>query len=100
MMRRIKSLPPEAIARLTGAQLNGDFVRACYCVRNHGDGTATIALDYYEMSIGRDFCGYDDFMRVELTTAREVVALLNAQLPGRVDAQTELDWSDSEGETP
>ncbi len=97
MKNRIKPLPPEAVARLTGALINGSLVRACYCVRNHGDGTATIALDYYEMSIGRDFGGHDDFMRVELTTAREVVALLNAQLPGRVDAETELDWPDSEG---
>ena len=70
-----------------------DFMRACYSVQNHGDGTGTIVLDWYEISDGGDYCCSDVFMRVEIVTARQVVALLNKQLPGLVgSAPTEVDW--------
>jgi hypothetical protein len=47
------------------------------------------------MSDGRDYFGSDEFMRAEINAARQIVALLNKQLPGRVlSAPIELDWSD------
>ncbi len=83
---------------ITGApQSTSPFERASYAVRNHGDGTGTVVLEWYEVSDGRDHFNTDEFMRAEIETARQVVALLNAQLPGRVmSAQTEFDWSEQE----
>lgn len=80
--------------RITGHPPHGAFERACYAVRNHGDGTGTVVLDWYEMSDGRDYFNSEEFMRVEIETARAVVELLNRQLPARVGAQIEWDWSD------
>jgi hypothetical protein len=80
-------------SRITGAPRQGTFERACYAVRNHGDGTGTVVLDWYEMSDGRDYCASDEFMRAEIDTARQVVEVLNRQLSGRVlSAPTEIDW--------
>lgn len=84
-----------SVPGITGMPRPGTFERACYAVRNHGDGTGTVVLDWYEMSDGRDYVGSDEFMRADVETARRVVALLNGQLPGRVlSASTELDWKD------
>jgi hypothetical protein len=81
-------------AQITGMPRPGTFERACYAVHNHGDGTGTVALDWCEMSDGRDYFGSHDFMRAEINRARQVAALLNKQLPGRVlSVPTELDWS-------
>ena len=87
-------LPPEAQSRLTGAPSGKDFMRACYVVRDHGDGTGTVALDWYEMSDGRDYGTSDVFMRTELSAAISIVDLLNTHLPLRVHAATHLDWRD------
>jgi hypothetical protein len=83
-------------AHITGApRSTSPFERASYAVRNHGDGTGTVVLEWYEVSDGRDHFNTDEFMRAEIETARQVVALLNAQLPDRVmSAQTEFDWSE------
>jgi hypothetical protein len=82
-------------ALIKGTPRRGTFERACYAVLDHGDGTGTVVLDWYEMSDGRDYFGSDEFMRAEIGTARQVVALLNEQLPARVlSAPTERDWSD------
>jgi hypothetical protein len=81
------------LKNLTGAPNAGDFMRACYAVWNHGDGTGTVVLDWYQTSDGHDYCTSDEFMRVEIEVARKVVSILNSQLPGRVSAQTEYDWS-------
>jgi len=95
MMANEKTSTDARLERVTGAPSAGDFMRACYAVHNHGDGTATIVLDWYEMSDGRDFCTYEEFMRVEIEAARKVVSILNNQLPGRVSsAPTEHDWSE------
>lgn len=81
-------------SEVTGVPRPGAFERACYSVCVHGDGTGTIALDWYEVSDGRDFFHSDHFMRAEIETARAVVELLNTQLPGRVmSAPTEINWS-------
>jgi hypothetical protein len=80
-------------AAVTGAPRPGTFERACYSVRNHGDGTGTVVLDWYETSIGRDYFGSDEFMRATIEVARDVVRVLNDNLPGRVHAETEIDWS-------
>lgn len=88
-MRETRFSGPRAAKGVTGAPSRGDFMRACYAVQNHGDGTGTIVLDWYETSVGRDYGSSDEFMRVEIGTARKIVALLNSQLPGRVSAQTE-----------
>ena len=69
-------------------------MRACYVVRDHGDGTGTVALDWYEISDGRDYCTSDIFMRTELSAAIEIVSLLNPHLTSRVYAATLLDWRD------
>jgi hypothetical protein len=83
-----------SVSPLTGAPSFGDFMRASYSVHNHGDGTGTVVLDWYEMSEGCDFGTFVEFMRAEIETARQVVALLNKQLPGRAgSAPTEVDWS-------
>jgi hypothetical protein len=87
-------LDPEARKRITGAPHG--FERACYAVKAHGDGTATIVLDWYEMSIGRDFRVSQDFMRTEIETARQIVRLLNAQVPSRVHGTTEYDASEDD----
>lgn len=77
---------------VTGTPRAGTFERACYSVWVHGDGTGTVALDWYEMSDGRDFFHSEHFMRTEIETARTVVKLLNGQLPERVlSAPTEMD---------
>lgn len=73
-------------------------MRSCFVVRNHRDGTGTIALDWYEMSDGRDYGSSDVFMRTELQTALQIVRLLNGQLPGRVHAAEERDWTDEDPE--
>jgi hypothetical protein len=62
------------VAQITGTPRPGAFERACYAVGNHGDGTAVV-LDWYEMSDGRDYCTSDEFMRADIETARQVVAL-------------------------
>jgi hypothetical protein len=85
---------PEAQSRLTGAPSGKDFMRACYVVRDHGDGTGTVALDWYEMSDGRDYGTSEVFMRTELSAAIGIVELLNTLLPFRVHAATHLDWRD------
>jgi hypothetical protein len=88
-----KTEPRFPSSRITGSALNA-FERSCYSVCAHGDGTGTIALDWYETSDGHDFCNSQYFMRAEIETARAVVELLNRQLPGRVmSAPTEIDWS-------
>lgn len=87
-------LPPEARSRLTGAPSGKDFMRACYVVRNHGDGTGTVALDWYEMSDECDYGTSEVFMRTELSAAIGIVELLNTHLPFRVHAATHLDWRD------
>ena len=79
--------------QITGTPRPGSFERACYSVRNHGDGTGTVVLDWYEMSDGRDYFGSEEFMRAEIEAARGVVRILNQQLPVRVNAETEMDWS-------
>jgi hypothetical protein len=93
---------PEAQNRITGAPRG--FERACYAVKAHGDGTGTIVLDWYEMSIGRDFMNSQSFMRTEIETAHQIVRLLNAHVPGRVHGITEYDASaddaSSAGATP
>jgi hypothetical protein len=45
------------------------------------------------VSVGRDYIGSDEFMRANIGVAREVVGMLNEQLPARVHAETEIDWS-------
>lgn len=92
-MNQGKVADPIAQGRITGSPEPGSFERACYAVRNHGDGTGTIVLDCYEMSEGRDYIGSQQFMRTEVETARVLVELLNRQLPGRVWAETEIDYS-------
>jgi len=87
------SLSSEARARLTGVDSGPGFIRCSYVVHNHSDGTGTIALNQYEMSIGRDLCGFQDFMCVEIGVVRQVVKLLNDQLPARVPAAEVEDWS-------
>lgn len=88
------TLSHEASQRLTGVSSGPGFMRSCYVVRNHQDGTGTIALDWYEMSDGRDYGTSEEFMRTELQTALQIVRLLNAQLPGRVYAAEQVDWPD------
>jgi hypothetical protein len=90
-----KDAPPldlEAQKRITGAPHG--FERACYAVKAHSDGTGTIVLDWYEMSTGHDFMISQDFMTTEIATARQIVHLLNAQVPSRVDGTTEYDASE------
>jgi hypothetical protein len=88
--------PPElssdALSRLTGSPSPNEFSRSCYCVRNHGDGTGTVVLNWYEVSNGQDYYHSDEYMRAELSVAKRVVELLNAQLPARVHATTVIDW--------
>jgi hypothetical protein len=79
--------------QVTGMPRPGSFERASYSVRNHGDGTGTVVLDWYEMSDGRDYFGSEEFMRAKIEAAPEVVRVLNQQLPGRVNAETEMEWS-------
>ena len=59
--------------QITGTPRPGSFERACYSVRNHGDGTGTVVLDWYQMSDGRDYLGSEEFMRAKIEAAREVV---------------------------
>jgi hypothetical protein len=80
---------------ITGAS-DRPFERACYAVIAHDDGTGTVVLDWYETSVGRDFMMSEEFMRAEIDTARQIVQLLNQQLPGRVHAITEYPVSDSD----
>jgi hypothetical protein len=93
-MTNERHLPAEAASKLAGAKSGPGFNRSCYVVRNHGDGTGTVALDWYEMSIGRDYFSSEVFMRTELNTALQIVRLLNAQLPMRVYAAEVEDWPD------
>ncbi len=78
----------KARSQITGAS-QGPFERACYAVYAHGDGTGTVALDWYETSDGRDFMGSIMFMRTEIEASRSIVRLLNANLPGGLPARTE-----------
>jgi hypothetical protein len=89
-------LSSAATGKITGAPSRQDFMRSCYVVRNHQDGTGTVALDWYEMSDGRDYHSSDVFMRTELEAALQIVRVLNAQIPGRVEAGEQLDWPDEE----
>ena len=53
-------------------------------------------LDWYETSDGHDYGTSEEFMRAEIETARQLVNLLNSQLPGRVlSAPTEHDCSET-----
>ncbi len=54
------------LERVTGAPRANDFMRACYAVCNHGDGTGTIVLDWYETSDGHDYGTSEEFMRAEI----------------------------------
>jgi hypothetical protein len=81
--------------KITGAAGNL-FERGRYAIHDHGDGTATIVLDMYETSNGRDFMGFETFMRTEIDTARKFILLLNACLPGRIDARLEYPVPDDE----
>ncbi len=87
-------LDSEARSRITGASHH--FMRACYAVEVHGDGTGTIVLDWYETSIGLDYGTSITFMRTEIETARQIVRMLNEHLPGRVNARTEYAPDDEE----
>ncbi len=82
----------ETMMNITGVHSGPGFMRSCFVVRNHGDGTGTIVLDWYEMSDGRDYHTSEVFMRTKLETALQIVRLLNAQLPMRVYAAEEEDW--------
>lgn len=93
-MSKNRALPSEVAGKLTGVSSGRDFMRSCFLVLDHQDGTGTIALEWYEMSIGRDACSFDEFIRTELQTALQIVRLLNAQLPGRVDARELVAWPD------
>ena len=95
-MNEKRALSVEAIAKFTGHSPPGTFMRSCYVVRNHGDGTGTVALDWYEMSDGRDFYSSDEFMRTELEAALQIVRLLNAQMPGAVHAAEQIDWPEDD----
>jgi hypothetical protein len=95
-MSEKRLLSSEATGKITGAPSGQDFTRSCFVVHNHQDGTGTIALNWYEMSDGRDCGSSDVFVRTELETALQIVRLLNAQLPGRVHAAEQLDWLDEE----
>jgi hypothetical protein len=95
-MSEKRTLSSQAAGKMTGAPSRKDFMRSCYLVRDHQDGTGTIALDWYETSDGRDFCSSDVFMRTELDTALEIVRLLNAQLPARVQVNECQEWPDEE----
>ena len=95
-MNEKRPLSSEAAGKITGAPTGRDFMRCCYVVRNHQDGTGTVALDWYEMSNGRDYGSSDVFMRAELQTTLQIVRLLNAQLPGRVHSNEQLAWPDEE----
>jgi|HubBroStandDraft_6_1064221.scaffolds.fasta_scaffold1391519_2 hypothetical protein len=86
-----------ARAKITGASRL--FERACHAVHTHGDGTGTIVLDWYETSDGRDFMIFESFMRVEISAARDIVRILNAQLPGGLAARTEYEWPEDEKES-
>jgi hypothetical protein len=81
-------LDAAAQSRITGAS-ETPFTRACYAVQPHSDGTATVILDWYETSTGRDSMTFDIYMRTEIEAAREIVRILNASLPHRVAATTE-----------
>ena len=81
---------PETGSKITGASTSA-FERACFAVREHGDGTGTIVLDWYETSDGRDFMTYEAFMRTEIKAARKIVKLLNANLPGGISATLEYE---------
>ena len=87
-------LSSEAAAKITGMRSGPGFNRCCYTVRNHQDGTGIIALDWCEMSDGRDHFSSEVFMRTDLETALKIVRLLNAQLPMRVHAAEQEDWPD------
>ena len=89
-------LTPEGRRSLTGASPEGSFMRACFAVDAHRDGTGTIRLDWYETSIGRDYGTSDYFMSTELEAAREIVRILNEHLPDRVHARTEYPPEDDE----
>jgi hypothetical protein len=97
-LRKTSPLTAEMQARLTGAPSQGDFMRACYCVRDHGDGTATVVLDWYEMSVGRDYSASDVFMRTDLSVAKRIVKLLNDQIPFRAQGPTLINWPDELGD--
>ena len=85
-------LSKDAVKKITGSSSGHDFMRSCYIVRDHRDGTGSIALDWYQTSDGRDYCTSDVFMRTELTIAAKIVELLNSQLPGKVEAATFVEW--------
>lgn len=91
-MREKRPYPSLANGKVTGAASDRDFMRSSFVVRNHQDGTGTIALDWYEMSDGQAYHSSDEFMRTELETALQIVRLLNAQVPGLVHAAEQLDW--------
>jgi hypothetical protein len=91
-MSEKRLLSSGAIGKITGAPSGRDCMRSCFVVHNHQDGTGTIALDWYEMSDGRDYGSSDVVMLTELETALQIVRLLNAKLPGRVHAAEQLDW--------
>jgi hypothetical protein len=76
---------------ITGAPSGRNFERSCYCVRNHQDGTGTIVLDWYEMSVGRDYMTSEIYMRTELVAARQIVAILNRSLSHEVTGEIEVD---------
>jgi hypothetical protein len=65
-MNEKRQLSSEATKRITGVHSGPGFMRSCYIVRNHGDGTGSVALDWYEMSDGRDYGSSEVFMRTEL----------------------------------
>jgi hypothetical protein len=50
----------KTIVQVTGTPTQGTFERACYAVRNYGDGTGRVVLDWYEMSEGRDYCSSEE----------------------------------------
>jgi hypothetical protein len=88
------SLTPEGRTKITGARQG--FMRACFAVDAHRDGTGTIRLDWYETSIDRDYGSSDYFMTTELEAAREIVRILNENLPDRAHARTEYPPEDDE----
>lgn len=95
-MTKTPELSPKAATKITGMRSGSGLNRCCYIVRNHQDGTGTIALDWYEMSDGRDYFSSDVFMRTELETALPIVRLLNEQLPMRVHAAEQEPWPDED----
>jgi hypothetical protein len=101
--RRVIYAAPSLSLEVSSALINArdrlgpGMVSVVLDVMAHGDGTGTVVLEWYETSVGHDYMTSETFMRTNIDTARQIVMLLNQQLPNRVSGITEYKASECQG---